>query len=109
MERPPEPAVRLRLSTLRATMPTRRAPRTPIQPRPRVRRMITLESEKSRTAPALRTAACGNSAAPATAGLISRAAGAWRAEAWRAPGRTADARVRLRGLRREAGRDSGRG
>src|SRR3982751_3842089 len=98
MERPPDPAVRLGLITLRATIPTSIAPSTAIQPRPRVRRMITLESEMSRTAPALRTAACGKSAAPATAGLISLPAGACRARVL-----GAGARRVLRGLRRGAG------
>ena len=52
----PEPALRLRLITLRATIPPSSAQSTAIQPRPRVSRKIRPESERSRTAPALRAA-----------------------------------------------------
>jgi hypothetical protein len=52
----PAVAAKLRVATLRATIPTRSSPSTPIQARPRVIRTTKLESGSWRTASAVRTA-----------------------------------------------------
>ena len=87
-----EAEVRLSAQTLIATIPTRSAPRTPIQSRPRVIRTTTPESASPPTAPAVRPTTTGTK--PVTGVLPRRLLGPGRALARGRPARPGAGRGR---------------